>query len=274
MVPSTKTFTGGSIMNSRSAFKHNQRTKLPLSIKKTTLVLLCIGYAHAGQAGDVLRDIIMEADPVAPTSSAYEQESSKVSTSKWGLAVDFNTGNLSTGPEIWTGSFLVKGRDGASIESTRREDFWPGERQKIDATRIRWNIGYWQQAQSMRGMYAKVAYNYTKINSRANRYTEIQDTKTGLTTKPIDNPNDETDLITDVRHGVSLGVGSRWFLYERLTASIGASITQNIRRTVDVDSHDDNAEADYTDLINSQLPDTKMSTRPMPEVNMGLGYAF
>lgn len=225
-------------------------------------------------AGDVLRDIIVEADPIAPASSFYEQGQSGVSTTKWGVGVDFNFGGrLSTGPELWTGAFLLKGPDMGSA-GVRREDFWPGERQKIEATRFRWNLGYWQQPSSMRGWYVKMAYSYTKINSRANRYTEALDQNTGLTTVKMDEPLDETDLITDTRHGISAAIGSRWFIYERLTASIGASVTQNFRRSIDVDSSDANAKADYEALINNNIPDTRMSVRPTPEVNIGAGYAF
>jgi hypothetical protein len=34
------------------------------------------------------------------------------------------------------------------------------------------------------------------------------------------------------------------------------------------------AKADYEALINNTLPDTRMATRPMPEVNIGLGYSW
>jgi hypothetical protein len=226
-------------------------------------------------AGDVLRDIIVEADPVAPSSSLYEQSQSGVITNKWGGSLDFNVGaRISTGPEYWMGTFVVKGPDGNASPTARREDFWPGERQKIDATRFRWNIGVWEQGQSMRGWYFKAAYNYTKISSRANRYTESVDGSNGLSYVPLDAPGDETDLLTDIRHGVSASFGTRWFVYERMTASIGASITKNFKRAVDIDSKDTSAKADYEDLIEHKLPDTRISIRPTPEVNVGLGYAF
>lgn len=230
--------------------------------------------SQMAMAGDVIRSVIAEVDPVAPTSSFYEQSQNGVTTSKWGVGADFNmSGRFSTGPEFWTGSFLVKGSDSASPAGLRREDFWPGERQKIDAVRFRWNLTMWEQAQSMRGWYVKAGYSYTKISSRANRFTESVDSQ-NLATTQDDSPMDETDLIADTRHGVSLGAGSRWFLYERVTASIGASITGNFRRTVDVDSRDPQARADYEDLINHSLADTKMATRPLPEVNVAVGYAF
>ncbi|MCX6124716.1 MAG: hypothetical protein NTV34_08200 [Proteobacteria bacterium] len=240
-------------------------------------LLIVSGFTLATQAraGDVIRSIIAEADPVAPASSAYEQSQSGVVTDKWGAAVDFNMGaKFSTGPELWMGTFVVKGPDGSGSPTARREDFWPGERQKLDATRFRWNVGYWEQGQSMRGWYFKAAYSYTKINSRANRYTESVDGANGLSYIPSDSPGDETDLLTDIRHGISGSFGTRWFVYERMTASVGASLTKNFKRAVDVDSSDGNAKADYEDLIEHKLPDTRISLRPTPEVNVALGYAF
>ena len=60
------------------------------------------------QAGDVVRQIVAEADPIAPASSAYEQSVNAVTTSKYGAAVDFNMGaTMSTGPEIWNGTKLI-----------------------------------------------------------------------------------------------------------------------------------------------------------------------
>lgn len=235
--------------------------------------VMLAAWSSVAVAGDVVRSVIAEVDPVAPASSFYEQAQGGVTTSKWGAGIDFNMGGrFSTGPEFWTGSFLVKGADGSS-SGLRREDFWPGERQKIEAVRFRWNLTMWEQTQSMRGWYLKAGYSYTKVNSRANRYTETIDS-TSLTTTKTDNPMDETDLIADTRHGLNLGAGSRWFLYERVTASIGASLTQNFKRSVDVDSKDPQAVADYEDLINHALPDAKMTVRPTPEVNVALGYAF
>jgi hypothetical protein len=34
------------------------------------------------------------------------------------------------------------------------------------------------------------------------------------------------------------------------------------------------AKNDYEELINNKLPDTRMATRPMPEVNIGCGYSW
>ena len=241
--------------------------------KSFAVGLLMLG-ARA-EAGDVVRRIVLETDPVAPASSAYEQSVNKVTTSKYGAGVDFNIGaTMSTGPELWTGTFVARGDDSGS--SYRREDLWPGERHKIDAMRFRWTFGFWEQAQSMRGWYFKAAYNWTRINSRANRITEDMSSISTLSSAPsaIDQPNDETDLITDMRHGVSAAFGNRWVVMDNLMASIGASLTHNFRRSVSIDSKDSMAKADYEALINSTLPDTRMAVRPTPEVNIGLGYSW
>lgn len=240
--------------------------------KSLALVLLALGSRV--EAGDVLRQIVLEVDPVAPASSAYEQSVNKVTTSKYGAGVDFNMGTtLSTGPEFWTGTFVARGDDSGA--SFRREDLWPGERHKIDAVRFRWTFGIWEQAQSMRGWYFKTAYNWTRINSRANRYTEdMSSAPTLAASSVLDQPNDETDLITDMRHGISFAFGNRWVVADNLMATIGASLTHNFRRTVSVDSKDTMAKADYETLINNMLPDTRIAVRPTPEVNIGLGYSW
>lgn len=248
-------------------------------MKIATIVLFGVAvtsFVQAGQAsaGDVVRKLVFEADPIAPVSSVYEQSVNGVTTSKYGAAVDFNIGAyMSTGPELWTGTFLVRGDDSGA--AYRREDLWPGERQKLDAMRFRWTFGVFEQGQSMRGWFVKGAYSWMRINSRANRFTEDMSTSSALSTGAvIDQPNDETDLITDMRHGISVSFGNRWIFGDSLIASVGASITHNFRRTMSVDSKDPMAKADYEDLINHKLPDTRMATRPMPEVNLGLGYSW
>jgi hypothetical protein len=235
---------------------------------------LAIGSAPA-LAGDVNRKIIAELDPVAPASASYEEEKSGIVTSKWGALVDFNVGGvISTGPELWTGTFTVKGPSDPT-ERYRREDFWPGERQKLDAVRLRWTIAKWEQASSMRGWFLRGGYSYTRINSRANRYTEEGGEGDALPANILgSSPEDETDLVTDIRHGAVLAFGNRWaFLDQSLTVNLGTSVTANFKRDVSVDSKDPNARKDYDTLIDD-LPDTRMSTRPMPEVNLGVGYAW
>lgn len=236
--------------------------------------LMSMAEAQRLYAGDVIRRLVVEADPIAPASSVYEQSVNGVTTSKYGATVDFNIGAyMTTGPEFWTGTFLVRGDDSGA--AYRREDLWPGERQKLDAMRFRWTFGVFEQGQSMRGWFLKGAYSWMRINSRANRFTEDMSTASSLSTGSVlDQPNDETDLITDMRHGLSVSFGNRWIFADSLMASVGASITHNFRRTMSVDSTDPMAKADYEALINNTLPDTRMATRPMPEVNIGLGYSW
>ena len=248
-----------------------------MGLFKTSLLGFAVMTAFGSQrveAGDVIRQLVLEADPVAPVSSAYEQSVDGVTTNKYGASVDFNVGTyMSTGPELWTGTFLVRGDDSGS--PVRREDLWPGERQKLDAMRFRWTFGVFEQGQSMRGWYFKGAYSWMRINSRANRFTEDLGSSPALAvTSMKDQPGDETDLITDMRHGLSFAFGNRWFITDKMMASVGASLTHNFRRTVTVDSSDSMAKADYESLINHTLPDTRMATRPMPEVNIGLGYSW
>jgi hypothetical protein len=89
-----------------------------------------------------------------------------------------------------------------------------------------------------------------------------------------EDPGDETDLITDIRHGATGGFGNRWLLWNQsLSLSLGASFTATFKRTVSVDSKDPMARRDYDAMI-ADLPDTKMSLRPTPEVNLGMGYAW
>lgn len=231
-------------------------------------------YTPAAISADINRKIITELDPVAPASAAYEEEANGVITSKWGASADFNlAGVVSTGPEFWTGTFTVKGSEEAS-QSYRREDFWPGERHKLDAIRLRWNVTKWEQPQSMRGWFIKGAYSYMRVNSRANRYTESGGVGDALPAGILETPGDETDLITDTRHGMALGFGNRWLMLDQnLSLTLGASITTIFKRSVLVDSTDANARADYDQLVRD-LPDTKMATRPMPEANLSLGWAW
>ena len=232
-------------------------------------------FASNSMAAEMNRRFITEIDPVAPSSALYEQRASGIATSKFGASVDFNVGeNFSVGPEIWSGTFLAKG-ESLNSEMLRREDMFPGERHKIDAMRLRWNMSFWEIPSSMRGWYTRLSYDYVKVNSRANRYTESLDSANAL---PVDFsgdvPLDETDLITDSRHGLSLGIGNRWLISnQKVSVSVGAGISHYIRRSVMVDSKDPQAVSDYEDMINT-LPDTRLALRPIPELSMGLGYAF
>lgn len=239
------------------------------------LVCMLFTWASQGFAASVNRKIIAELDPVAPASASYEQQKHHVTTNKFGANVDFNLGGvISTGPEFWSGSFVTKGD--ASEGPVRREDLYPGERHKVNASRLRWTFSMWEVPSSMRGWYVKTGYNFVRIDSRANRYTEVvSESGDAIPTGVFaDSPDDETDLITDERHGAMFGFGNRWlFAGESMTLTMGASFTSNFRREVAVDSKDSQARADYDDMINT-LPDTRISERPTPEINLSLGYAW
>ncbi|NBQ52394.1 MAG: hypothetical protein EBU49_02270 [Proteobacteria bacterium] len=153
--------------------------KIPMRCVNKNLFLIMAGpvfgcalFASSAGAAEINRRFITEIDPVAPSSALYEQRASGITTSKFGASVDFNVGeNFSVGPEFWSGTFLAKG-DSLSGDMLRREDMFPGERHKIDAMRLRWNMSFWEIPSSMRGWYTRLSYDYVKVNSRANRYTE------------------------------------------------------------------------------------------------------
>lgn len=230
-----------------------------------------------GLCADVTKKIIAEFDPIAPASAISAPEQNNTAASKWGGNVDFNIGGkFSVGPEIWIGNYKVTGPE--SGETYRREDFLPGEQHKLDATRLRWNFTAWERPSSMQGWYVKGGYSYLRINSRANRFTEstldpnsedatvIEDLFTGF-------PGDETDLITDIRHGIHLGFGNRWTFNSKFTLTLGTSMTRNFKRAVTVDSSDPNARRDYDSLI-EDLPESRLTVSVMPEANLALGYAW
>lgn len=244
----------------------------------TRLFIVCmtalVSWSTA-HAASVNHRIIAEMDPVAPASAAYEEKSNGVTTSKFGAGVDFNVGGvISTGPEIWSGSFLTKGGD-PSTQLIRREDFYPGERQKINATRLRWTFALWEVPSAMRGWYVKTGYSYTRVDSRANRYTEHSPGGDALPQGTwYQDPDAETDLVTDERHGAILAFGNRWLLMgDALTLTVGVSLTSNFRRALAVDSSDPRARSDYEHMI-AELPDTRISERPTPETNLAIGYAW
>lgn len=240
------------------------------------LAIASILSAPSALAADINRKIITEIDPVAPGSASYDQRATGIVTSKWGLGADFNlAGVLSTGPEYWTGTFTQKGSDVS--DTVRRENMFPGERQKLDAIRLRWMFTAWEQPSSMRGWFVKGGYSYTRINSRGNRYEEGVSGSNGDAVPAnfiVGSPDDDTSLVTDIRHGVAAGFGNRWLLWDqKLSITLGTSVTGNFKRTVSVDTKDPNARADYDEMI-EKLPDTKMSMRPLPEANLGLGWAW
>lgn len=246
-----------------------------MNFKNWTLALGALALAASAQAADINRKIVAEFDPVAPSSAAYDHAASGIDASKFGAGVDFNlAGVFSTGPELWTGNFNIEGKD-AQPNGYSRDELFPGEKEKISAIRLRWNVTAWEQPASMRGWYFRAAYSYTKVDSRANMYTT---TSTGNDAIPANffggSPDDNIDLITDTRHGVAFELGNRWMLWnQNLSVTLGASITGNFKRTVSVESKDPNARSNYDALL-EKLADTRMNTRPTPEANLGLGYAW
>ena len=236
------------------------------------LVLLTADPLHAA---DIQRKLIMEVDPIASSSSVYDQNYNDMTNSRWGGHVDFNVGGIvSTGPEFWVGAFTVRGPSTAE-QTYRREDFWPGERQKLDGTRLRWNLTFWENPASMRGWYVTTAYNYMRVNSRANRFAEPVGTGDAVPVSFVSgNPDENTSLVTDIRHGAAMGFGNRWLFFDqKLTFTLGISMTRYFKRALNVEGKDPNTKTDYERLIET-IPDTRLSTRGLPEVNLGMGYAW
>jgi len=225
-------------------------------------------------AGMTAKSIVVEVDPIAPVSAATEENKQDISSNKWGGSVDFNiAANFSTGPEFWSGTYSAQGAT-AEDAAYRRQDLWPGEREKLSAMRLRWNVTKWEMGESMKGWYMKAAYSYTRIDARANRYESSLGLGGSLPVIESSDVNEQADLVTDVRHGVALGAGNRWHvLNQKLSITIGASMTANVKRVVSVDGGNETARADYDALIET-LPDTRVATRMTPEVNLGLGWVW
>lgn len=242
-------------------------------VATATASLVLGAFSTVAYGADIHRKLIGEFDPMAPGGAAYESSADGLSASEWGGRVDFNVaGLLSTGPEIWTGVYR---KEASGEGSVRREDFWPGEKHKADAIRLRWTIGKWQKPSSMRGWYLKTGYSYMRVNSRANRYTEQSGEGDAIPVGGfVSEPDDETDLVQDVRHGMMFGFGNRWaFFRQKVTVTLGASITANFKRDVSVDSKDDLARADYDAFI-EDLPASELDPDPLPEASLALGYAW
>lgn len=217
--------------------------------------------------GSVYRSLGAEMDTVAPVSAAYES-SQGTPTSKWGGGADFNIrGNLSTGPDVWIGDITKNGPD-SSTTHVPRDAFQYGEQQKIDAIRLEWTLTKWEIAETMRGWYVKAGYSYTRITSKANRYTDQT-----INLQDYD-PMSQSDYITDTRHGAVLGLGERWtFIDQHCSVTLGSSITAIFKRTIDHDGNNPDAVDDYKTLI-EELPETRLSARMAPEVHMNIGYLW
>lgn len=230
-------------------------------------------FAGTLQAGYIYRKLNIGLDPLGPAAALYEEKVRNISASNWGARVDFNLGGfMSTGPEIWSGTYALRGEE--ADELIRREDFWPSERHRLSGSRLRWNFTFWEVSETMRGWFLNAGIAYTSISSKANRITEHSDAGDAFPGgRNYREPDDETDLITDIRHGVSLGFGQRWIFYQRLSATLGLSWHHWLRREVNVDSDDPRAKKDYEVLI-EELPLTRFSARPYPDTSLTLGYAF
>lgn len=241
------------------------------------VALTCATLATNLYAGHPTRTIIAEIDALSPATAAYDQENSKnrLSSNKWGASVDFNFGNkIATGPEVWTGNFVMSGPQSAE-EAVRREDFWYGESQKINATRIQWNIARWEVPETMRGWYVKAAYSSLRVESRARRNSEeINHSAEAVTVTGETNPEKDLDLVADTRHNAELGFGQRWMFSEnQFSITLGATFNQIIKRQVNVDSNDPNARADYDDTI-EKFPFTPLTTSRYPLISLKCGYAW
>lgn len=227
------------------------------------------GMAPIAMAADVNRHISVELDPLSPMAAVRESNEGKP-TSMFGGGVDFNLGNISTGPEVWTGNFTRKGPTEDCEATMRVADLQCGDQAKLDAVRLRWTIGIWESHFTMRGLFLKGGYSYTKIQSRSTR-SNIQDSAMrGIPADPT------TAQITDMRQGGVATIGQRWAFWDHTgTVTLAMSYTADIRRSVTAEGTGDLdlAREDY-DRIIERIQDTRMSVRPMPEFNLGFGYLW
>ena len=180
----------------------------------------------------------------------------------WAGQVDFNVGQVATGPELWIGNFTRKGPEDAD-KYVRREDLQYGESHKIEASRFRWTVSMWEKPSSMRGWFVKGGSSYTSIQSRAHREYSAR----------LDTPAVPMDAnIVDTRHGLMAGFGQRWAIIDSAaTITLSISSTFNLKRSLAVDSEDPDAETDYKSLTET-IPYSRMSLRSVPEASLALGW--
>lgn len=231
-----------------------------------SLMVLCTTTAYGA---DVNRHISVELDPLAP-AAASRQSGQGDPTSMFGGGVDFNLGRISTGPEVWTGAFTRKGPEGNCEAALRLGELQCGDRFKMDAVRLRWTVGIWESPFTMRGLFAKGGYSYTKIQSRGTRGNVLDSALRGL-------PAESTTVdIVDMRQGAVATVGQRWAFWDHSgTITLAMSYTADAKRTVTTDGTGDLelARADYNNVI-EKIQDTRLSARAMPEFNLGFGYLW
>lgn len=235
---------------------------------KTALGILMISTTPSF-AADVNRHISLEMDPLAPAAAARESGNGNP-TSMWGAGVDFNLGRISTGPEVWTGAFTRKGPTSDCEDALRLGELQCGDRFKMDAVRLRWTVGIWESSYTMRGLFLKGGYSYTKIQSKGTRSNQYENALRGLPADPT------TADIVDMRQGVMATVGQRWAFWDHTgTVTLAMSYTGDVKRSVTAEGTGDLdlARADYDNMI-ERIQDTHLSTRAMPEFNLGFGYLW
>ncbi|MEZ4741473.1 MAG: hypothetical protein R3B45_03360 [Bdellovibrionota bacterium] len=235
----------------------------------TGLVCFCVVNVMrmpTARAADVPRYVAFEFNPLAPIAAARANATGN-SVSMWDFGVDFNVaGKFCTGPEIWLGNFSISSEAQNEAERIRREDFQYTERQKLDATKINWNVSFFESGYAMRGWFVRAGYSYTKVNSKANRFYESQ--------YGLDNAENVQSIVTDYRHGIYGSFGQRWHFWDhKASLTIGISYTHNFKRDINTESIDEDAEKDYLTLI-EQIPDTRLSAKPMPTADLRLGFLF
>jgi hypothetical protein len=231
-------------------------------------ILTVSGLLRAGYAmgSDVPKYIAVETSPIAPVAAVRESAQGNA-TSMWEFATDFNVnGKFSTGPELWLGTFAMRSKADDPTERVRREDLQYAERQKIDASSLKWNVTLFESGYSMRGWFLKTGYSYTKVLSRAHRYYETDFT--------LENAENTEANITDYRHGVYGAFGQRWhFWNHNATVTVGVNYTHYFRRQIHVESPDVDAREDYLELI-EKMPDARLSARPIPQADFRVGFLF
>lgn len=226
------------------------------------LTLAAFGFVSTSAfGGDIKRVLSAEIDPVAP-AAALSLSKGQDRATMWAGVVDFNVGQVATGPELWIGNFTKKGPEDAG-DYVRREDLQFGETHKIEASRFRWTVSMWEKASSMRGWFVKGGYSYTTIQSRATREYSAR----------LDTPAVSMDTnIVDTRHGLMAGFGQRWAIIDSAaTITLSISSTFNLKRSLAVDSDDPDAKNDFKSFTET-TPYARMSLRTVPEANLTLGW--
>lgn len=234
-----------------------------------SFLVLSLGSVTA-QAGELNRKMVVEVDPLAPVLGSTLTSSGN-STSTYGFNVDFNLNGITTGPEMWSGTFRRNPKDPNS-NHIRPEDLDPGEFYKMSATRFRWMVSKFQVPETMRGWFVRGGWSYTKITSRQTMNNDGSEGQDPVYLKDGTLPAQLESDIVDERQGIVLSFGERWaFMKNRISLSLSASYTYNFRRKISVDSEDPDAKADFEAMI-EEIEDNRMSASPFPEAQLTFGY--